>query len=355
MTMAASAKSAALLGLLLALPAAAAGPEEGIKTASEAAEMRVPDAVLVEIEGFTDPEGDIPCAANSFSSNWQYKFYSAASGDWLIVNACGTRFMNAAKHFPTVKADESVTRLPAVLAAPGSVLKKLRAAGILSGNGSAGSREILMTARNLPEKDGRPEGCYWLVSQGKAKALADCRNKKDWALGGGTGPKLISVVSKGKDTAGRYSGLAVKTVRRKAQEAQLYMIESLVDRTGSAKCIAPEDGWSYTFSSPEFSNTLTFRACKGKTAFEDIDFSGKTGAGKNLSPIPQPFKDSDFSLSKAPPGCVKDHSTISMKLQNFKQQFSPFAGHSLIWTADCGSLRYYIDGYTGQYLGPGKK
>lgn len=355
MTPVTAAKNAALLGLLLALPAAAAGPREGTATASGEAELRVPDAELVEIEGFTGPDGDIPCAARSFSSNWHYKFYSVSSGEWLIVNACGTRFMNAAKHFPAMKTEESVTRLPAAFSDPGSVLTKLQADGIFTGTGSSREREILMTVRNLPEKDGRPAGCYWLVSQGKAKALADCRNKKSWKLGAGTGPKLAAAFTKGKDTAGRYSDLALKTVRRKNPGAQLFTVESLVDRTGSAKCVGPEDGWSFNFNSPELSTNLIFHACNGKTAFEDIDFSGRGNAGKDLAPIPLPFKDSDFALSKVPPGCVSGHSTLSMKLQNFKPQFSPFAGHNLIWTVDCGSLRYYSDGYTGLYLGPGKK
>jgi len=343
MTLAASAKNAALLALLLALPAAGAGPKEGISTAAGEAEVRVPDAELVEIEGFASPDGDIPCAANSFSSNWHYKFYSGATGEWLVVNACGTRFMNAAKHFPARKDEESVTRLPAVFADPASVLKKMQADGVFTGTGSAREREILMKVRNLPETDGRPAGCYWLVSQGKARAAADCRNKTSWKLGEGTGPKLAAAFTKGKDTAGRYSDLAVKTARRKNPGAQLVAVEALVDRTGSAKCVGPEDGWSFIFSAPGLSGNLTFQACNGKTAMEEIDFSGRAGSGKNLAPIPLPFKDSDVSLAKAPQDCAKGHSTISMKLHNF------------IWTADCGSLRYYMDGYTGQYLGPGKK
>ena len=35
-------------------------------------------------------------------------------------------------------------------------------------------RDVLMNIRRLPAAEGRPEGCYWTVSRGKVKALADC-------------------------------------------------------------------------------------------------------------------------------------------------------------------------------------
>ena len=353
----APAKNAFILCLLLALPAGAAGPLEGIRTASDAAEVRVGDAQLVEIEGFTGPDGDIPCSARSFSNNWHYKFYSASSGEWLIINACGPEFMNAAKHFPDRKAEEPVTRLPASFAEPGSVLKKMGADGTFSGSGNAGERGILVQVRSLPEKDGRPAGCYWTVSQGKAKAMADCGNKKRWKLGGTAGARLAAGPAvKGKDTAARYAEQAVAAARRKYPGSQLMAVEALADRTGSAKCVGPDDGWAFTFSAPGTSTMSAFKACRGKTALEDIDFSGKlAGSVRNLAPFALPFKDSDFALSKVPADCVQNHSTISMKLQNFKPKYSPFAGHNLVWTVDCGSLRYYLDGFTGLYLGPGKK
>lgn len=348
-------KNTAILCLLLALPAGAAGPREGINTAAGEAEYRVPDAELVEIEGFTSPEGDIPCAPKSYSNNWHYKFHSPSSGEWLLVNACGPGFMNVAKSIPDRASEEPTKRLPAAFADPGTVLKKMAADGVFSGTGDARNREILMKVRNLPEKDGRPAGCYWAVSQGRAKALADCEAEKTWKTGGAAPKIAAGPPIKGKDTAGRYTRRAIEAARSKYPGAKLLAVESLVDKTGSSKCLIPDDGWTFIFYSPELSNTIPVGACKDKVSLGSMDFSGKLGKLNILDQMPQPFKDSDAALSAAPQACVKNYSTLTMKLQNFKPKFTPFAGHNLIWTVDCGSSRHLIDGYTGAYLGPGKK
>ncbi len=348
-------KNTAILCLLLALPAGAAGPREGINTAAGEAEYRVTDAELVEIEGFTSPEGDIPCAPKSYSNNWHYKFYSPSSGEWLLVNACGPGFMNVAKNIPDRASEEPTKRLPPSFADPGTVLKKMAADGVFSGTGDARNREILMKVRNLPAKDGRPAGCYWTVSQGRAKALADCEAEKTWKLGGAAAPKLAAGAAiKGADTAGRYTRLAVEAARRKYPGAQFLGVESLVDKTGSSKCLIADDGWAFIFYSPELSSSVTVGACKGKVALGGVDFSGKFSGISTLDMVPQQFKDSDAALTHVPPAC-RNYSTLTMKLKNFKPKFSPFAGHNLIWSVDCGSSRHLVDGYTGAYLGLEKK
>jgi hypothetical protein len=119
--------------------------------------------------------------------------------------------------------------------------------------------------------------------------------------------------------------------------------------------VSAEDGWSYVFSSPGMSTVSSFGGCRGKTGSEFVSFDGRNTAGMDsLDQITLPFKDSDFALSRVPKDC-RAYSTISMKLQKFKPRYSPFSGHSLIWTIDCGSLRYYVDANNGSYLGPGKK
>ena len=347
-------KNTAILCLMLALPADAAGPREGIGTAAGEAEFRVADAELVEIEGFTSPEGELPCSPRSYSNNWHYKFYSPSSGEWLLVNACGPDFMNVAKHIPNPVSEEPTKRLPASFADPGTVLKKMADDGVFRGAGDARNREVLMKLRHLPEKDGREAGCYWTVSRGKAKALADCEAGKIWKLGGGAATAAIAGPPiKGNDTAGKYPRLAIETARRRNPEARLMAVESLVDKTGSSKCVIPDDGWTFIFLLPYPSGAFTVGACKGKVA-RGVDAS-KFGRLNTLDPLPQQFKDSDLALAKVPPACVNNHSILIMKLQNFKPKFTPFAGHTLIWTVDCGSSRHLIDGYTGTYLGPGKK
>lgn len=350
--------SAALLAaLLLASPACAAAPGDGRATAAAEAGVRMEGAELVEIDGFTGPEGDIPCRVKSFSNAWHYKFHSA--GEWLIVNACGDNFINAAKHLPYMKGDEPRKKLPYTLAAPGAVLKKLAADGVFTPEPNPFSRDIQMRASVLPARDGRPEGCYWYVAQGKAKALADCAGENTWKLGGkaqaATKPAApVALAVKGKDTAGRYARQALDAVPPKAPGAKLVLIEALVDKTGSVKCMAPEDGWSYVFASRTLGGS-TFGGCRGKTGLELANFDGKSGGDLSLlDPITLPFKDSDFALAQVPKAC-REYSTISMKLRNFKPAHAPFSGHSLVWTIDCGSGRHLVDGNTGSYLGPGKK
>ncbi len=354
--MTAAAGGLAVLALLLAPQARAAGPAEGAPSARAEAEFRLPGAELVEIEGFASPAGDIPCGKRSFSNSWHYKFHAA--GDWLTINACADSVLNAAKHLPYSKTEEPRTKLASAYASPGEVLKKLAEDGNFSPVPNPLDRDILMRVRNLPAKDGRPAGCYWFVSQGKAKALADCAAEQTWNLAkagpaaagaGGTGPLV-----KGKDTAGRYLQAALDTMHKKTPGARLMMIEALVDKTGSTKCVDPKDGWSYVFASRTAPSA--FGGCAGKTAAEFVLFDGRSaGSMANMDPITPPFKDSDLALSRVPAPCRKNYSTISMKLRNFKPAAAPVAGHSLTWTIDCGSLRYYVDGHTGSYLGPGKK
>ena len=338
-----------------ALPAAAAGPAEGIATAREGAELRTEGPELVEIEGFAGADGEIPCSRSSYSNSWHYKFHSADG--WFLVNACGQNFLNTSKHTPYGKAGEPEKPLPASFAAPAEVLKKMAADGVFLPEPNPYDRDVLMNVRRLPAADGRPEGCYWTVSQGKVKALADCAAEKTWKLSGAR-PAAKAVAGgpavKGRDTAGRYAQEAVDTIRRKRPGARLMYIETLADRTGSAKCVIPEDGWSYVF----FHNggKSGFGACMGKTSAEYVSFDGSAGGEfDRLDPITLPFKDSDFALTRVPAGFVKSCSTISMRLQNFKPAFTPSAGHSLVWTLDCGSQRHLVDAQTGGYLGPAKK
>jgi|GEM_PF-1640519 len=344
--------------LLLALPAAASGPAAGIPAAKEAAELRLEGAQLVEIEGFAGTDGDIPCSRSSYSNSWHYKFYSA--GEWLLVNACGPNFLNAAKDAPYSTAGLPVKRLPASFAAPAQVLKKLADDGVFIPVPNQFDRDVLMNIRLLPAAGGRPAGCYWSVSQGKVKALADCAAEKTWKPGGPAGGGKAAAPGpavKGKDPAGRYVQLALDTIPRKNPGARLMLIESLVDRTGSARCIDAKDGWSYVFVTLATNSSSAFAGCQGKTAADYVLFDGgNTGALENLNPISPPFKDSDFALSQVPKkGCVGSYSTISMKLQNFKDGSAPVAGHNLVWTIDCGSQRHLVDAQTGSYLGPGQK
>jgi hypothetical protein len=345
--------AAALLAWLAPHAAFAAGPREGLSAAAEAAQARLPGSELVEVEGFTDPEGDIPCSAKALANVWHYKFYSEADAKWLVANSCGDIFMNAAENLPYLKSEEPTVPLPAEFADSTAVLEKLDKAGALQLPGGTSSREILMNVRILPAKDGRPAGCYWTVKAGKQKAFMDCAGKKHWAAPGPKGPALaVKPVTKGKDTAARYTKVLVEAVSRKYPGSVLMGIETLADRTGSAKCLTPGDGWTFIFHTQ--SGVVTAGGCKGKTVLTGLDFDGKYTVA-DLDALSENFKDSDFSLSQTPPACVGEHGTISMKLRSFKPKVTPFAGHSLIWTIDCGSLRYYVDGFTGKYLGPGKK
>ncbi len=349
--------SALAVLLLLAFPAAAAGPADGIAAAAEAALLRDGGGDLVEIEGFAGPDGNIPCSGKSYSNSWHYKFY--AGGDWLMVNACGPNVLNSSRHRPHSKTDEPDKRLPASFAPPAEVLTKLAADKIFTPVPNPYDRDVLMRIRLLPAKDGRPAGCYWYVAQGRAKALTDCDAAKAWKLGGapaGRAGKLQGPATKGIDTAGRYVQSALNAIPAKVAGARLMLIESLVDRNGSSKCIEPKDGWSYVFAVPGKGASSAFAGCRGKTTSDYVLFDGgNAGNLDKMDPISPPFKDSDFALSQVPKACVKNYSTISMKLQNFKARYALFAGHSLVWTVDCGSNRHIVDGHTGRYLGPGSK
>lgn len=350
--------AAGALWLLLALPAGAAAPAEGRGTAAAEAELRAEGAELVEIEGFAGPTGDIPCRGKSFSNAWHYKFFVPSSGEWLIVNACGDNFINAARHFPYMKSGEPTKKLPYAYAAPEAVLKKLKDDGLFTPEPNPFSRDIQMKLRILPAKDGRPEGCYWSVSQGKVKVLADCAGEKTWKLGkaapGAAKGKAPAV--KGKDAAFKYANLAVTTMRKKTPDAELMLVETLADRTGSTKCVDPKDGWSFVFASRASGATSLFSGCKNKTAAEYMLFDGQYSFDRNkTAPITLPFKDSDYALAQVPKDCVNNSATVSMKLKGFKPAHAPVAGHGQVWVIDCGSLRYLVDAQTGTYLGPGKK
>jgi hypothetical protein len=278
----------------------------------------------------------------------------------MLVNACGPNFINAAKDRPYGTAGLPVKRLPASFASAAEVLKKLAEDGIFLPAPNKFDRDVLMNIRYLPASGGRPEGCYWSVSQGRTKALADCAAEKTWKLGGpAAGVKTAAPAGptvKAKDPASRYVQLALDTIPRKKPGARLMLIESLVDRTGSTKCMAPEDGWSYVFVTLGSKAYSAFGGCEGKTAADYVQFDGgSAGTVENMEPISLPFKDSDFALSRVPKGCISGNSTISMKLQNFKTGSAPAAGHNLVWTIDCGSQRYLVDARTGSYIGPGKK
>lgn len=356
-------RAAALCALVLALtpPARAAGPADGRATASAEASLRAEGAELVEIEGFTGPDGDIPCKGNSFANAWHYKFYVPASGEWLIVNACGDNFINAAKNIPYMKSEEPDKKLPYSFAAPAAVLKKLEADGAFRAEPNPFSRDVRMLLRMMPAKDGRPAGCYWTVSQGKAKAMADCPAEKTWKIGKGAPAAAAAggapgTFVKGKDTAGRYAALALQVVRKKLPDAQLMAVETLADKTGSTKCVDQKDGWSFFFVSRSMGSTSTFGGCKNKTT---VDYMGFDGVGPQdlakLAPLSMPFKDSDLAISRVPGSCAAATPTISMKLKNFKPGHAPVTGHSMVWVIDCGSQHYYVDAQTGLYLGPAAK
>lgn len=346
------AAAAAALLAVLAPQARAYGPAAGIPAAEEAAGPRLEGAELVEIEGFAAPNGDIPCPRKTYSNTWHYKFHSG--GQWLIVNACGGDFLNAARHLTYSPSEEPTRRLPASFAAPAEVLKKLADEKAFTPvPNPLGDRDVLMRVRYLPQEKDRPAGCYWFVSQGKAKALTDCAAEKVWKLsapaqaaakGGAAGPAV-----KGKDTAGRYTDLALNTVRRKYPGARLMLVETLADRTGSAKCIEPKDGWSFVFAAG--ATPAVFGGCKGRTAAEYIVFDGQKPVDRTrTAEITLPFKDSDFALSQVPKSCAAGHATVSMQLVNFKPAYAPAAGHSEVWIIDCGTQRHYVDAQTGRYI-----
>ncbi|MDA8130164.1 MAG: hypothetical protein M0011_01535 [Elusimicrobia bacterium] len=348
--------AAVCLLLLLPLRAGAAAPDDGRADAAAAAGLRLEGPALVQIEGFTGPDGDVPCRPRSFSNTWHYKFRSG--GEWLTVDACGSDVINVSRDLSGGGPSE---KLPYRLAAPSKVLKKLAADGVFTAEADPYGRSVLMRAAVQPAKDGRPAGCYWHVSQGKAEALADCAGERTWkitaappkarAAGAASGDAV-----KGRDTAGRYSAKAVEAIRKQVPDARLMFVEALVDRTGSAKCMAPEDGWSFVFASRSMASQQAFGGCAGKTASQYVTFDGKgTSEMARLEPVSLPFKDSDYALSKLPKDVLKGYSTISMKLKNFKPAYAPVTGHSQVWMIDCGSLRYLVDARTGSYLGTAGK
>ena len=349
-------KAAAALLLFFQLRAAAAPPAEGKAAASAAAELRLGGAELVQIEGFTGPDGDIPCRPRSYSNTWHYKFRSG--GEWLTVDACGPDVLNVSRDLSVGEPSE---KLPYRVAEPSKVLKKLAAEGLFKPEPDPYGRSVLMRAAVLPAGDGRPAGCYWRVSQGKAAALADCSAEKAWKLSAAA-PKAKAQAgpegpaTKGRDTAGRYASLAVAEIRKKVPDAGLLFVEALADRTGSARCVAPEDGWSFVFGSRSMGSQQAFGGCAGKTSSQFVTFDGKgTSDLARLDPVTLPFKDSDHAVSRLPKGALGGCSTVSMKLKNFKPAYAPAAGHSQVWIIDCGSRRYLVDARTGSYLGPGKK
>ncbi len=340
--------------MLTAYSAQAAGALSGAAAASEAAELRAPGSSLVEIEGFAAPDGTIPCAKKSYSNSWHYKFYSG--GEWLLINACGGDFIDAAKDFPQDKDAEPTKPLPASFSDSREILKKLQKAGSFKGPSESYERDMLMRAAYLKEEGGRPAGCYWTVSRGKEKIFMDCEGKKQWSDGKKPATGAITAAVK-TDSAGKYSALAISTIRRKQPQAVLMEIESLVDKNGGAKCITAGegDGWNFVFYSPETRTNSTFTACRNKTLVQEGDFTGKYKYIRDFSAIPDQFKDSSEAILKLPSSCTAGHSALLMRLHKFKPGLTPVKGHDFMWIADCGQYRYYVDAYTGKYLSGGLK
>ena len=347
-----------LAALLLAAPAAAAGPADGRATAAAEAGLRLGGAELVEIEGFTSPDGSIPCSGRSFSNSWHYKFH--AGGEWLIVNACGENFINAARHNPYRSPEEPRKKLPYAFAGPAEVLRKMEKDGVFKPQPNPLSRDVLMRVRMLPAKDGRPEGCYWFASQGKAKALADCAGEKTWALGAPaatgkfkaqdpTAPRLKPRKAKSRLTAGRFIADALAMARAKSPGAYLMNIEGIVAADGSLDC-GPNIPMQFPFPLPEINNFgQTGASCSGRlSAFSLGDFDRGNNFA-SLAKAPDQFRDSDEAASVVPGKC--QHKRVVMKLRNYKPGKSPVPGHTFLWELHCGSQHHYIDAVKGLYLG----
>jgi hypothetical protein len=346
-----------LAALLLAAPAAAAGPADGRATAAAEAGLRLEGAELVEIEGFTAPDGGIPCSGKSFSNSWHYKFH--AGGQWLIVNACGEYFINAARHNPYRNTQEARQKLPCVFAAPADVLRQMEKDGVFKPKPNPLSRDVLMRVRMLPAEQGRPEGCYWFVSQGKTKALADCAGEKTWALGGQSKKKFKAAdaattrlkpkKAKNRLTAGKFMAGALALARAKSPGAYLINIEGIVTADGSLDC-GSDIPWQYTFAMPEINNfARTGADCGGRhSALSLGEFDrGKDFAG--LGKASAHFRDSDEAASVVPGKC--QHKRVVMKLRNYKPGKSPVPDHTFLWELHCGSQHHYIDAVTSLYLG----
>lgn len=355
--------------LLAALPAAsfAAGGGDGVAAAKGTAGARAPGYSLVEIEGFADWNGDIPCGKR-YSANWHYKFYSSSEASWFLVNACGGAVLNTAKHFPADAAAEPRTALPRLFMDSVGIMKKLKKEGLFTAKSTALDRDMYMRMAWLPEAGPRPAGCYWSVTRGKEKTLVDCDGLKrysaapppakaaaadaDGALAQAGGGKKV----KARDAAGRYVKVAIKAMQKRYPGSVLKAVESLVDKTGSAKCMAADDGWMFIFSMQNSKGeTEVLGGCKGKTEFIASDYSGKNNYVNAYAPLPDVFKDSDEAMGAVPAACLAGRSTAIMKLQNFKPKAAPVTGHTFIWQIDCGQKRYYVDAVTGRSLGEGRK
>ena len=346
-----------LAALLLAAPAAAAGPADGRATAAAEAGLRLGGAELVEIEGFTAPDGSIPCSGRSFSNSWHYKFHSG--GEWLNVNACGENFINAARHNPYRSTDEPRKKLPYAFAAPAEVLQKMEKDGVFKPIPNPLSRDVLMRLRMLPAAEGRPEGCYWFVSQGKAKALADCAAEKTWALeakaktrfkaADPAAPRLKPKKAKSRLTAGRFITAALAMARAKSPGAYLMKVEGIVATDGSLDCGA-NIPMQFIFALPEINNFgQTGADCSGKlSAFNLVDFD-RSNNFASLAKAPDQFRDSDEAASVVPEKCR--HKRVVMKLRNYKPAKSPVPGHTFLWELHCGSQHHYVDAVKGLYLG----
>ena len=335
--------------------ARAAGSRDGLATASAEAASRLSGAVLTEIEGFADTGGTIPCAGKSFSKTWHYKFYAASTREWLLVNACAGTFIDASKQVPSMDSDDPTSRLPAVFADSPEILKKLAATNAFRPAPNSLSRDILMNIRVLPKKDNRPAGCYWTVSQGKAKVVTDCDGKKVWSPAGATAPAAEEAKKiKAKDPAGKYTALANATAHTKYPGAVLMAVETMTDRNGSAKCVSDMDGWAFTFNQAGITHAATFKACRGKTSLDELGVGEAPPDFRKLSPLPDTFKDSDAAIAQIPKDSRAASSTFTMTLRKFKPGMSPVKGHSFIWEVDCGTLKYYVDAYTALYLGGGE-
>lgn len=331
------------------------------------AAARAPGSALVEIEGFADWNGDIPCGKR-YSNTWHYKFFSASDSSWYLVNACGDAVMNSAKHYPGDATAEPRTTLPRAFMNSADIIKKLKAEGMFKEKSKSLDRDMYMRMAFLPESGPRPAGCYWAVTRAKEKTLMDCEGtkrysaappppkaapeEKESALDQVGGGKKV----KGRDTAARYVKVAIKAMQKKYPGAVLKAVESLVDRTGSAKCIAADDGWSLIFSVPGMkTESPVLGGCKGKTEFMASDYSGKNSYVNAYAAMPDSFKNSDEAISVVPASCLAGHSTAIMKLQKFSPKASPVNGHTFIWQIDCGQKRYYVDAVTGLSLGEGRK
>lgn len=344
--------AAALLLCLACSPAMAAGPLEGISAAKDEAAMRYPGADLVEIEGFAGTDGDIPCAGSSFSNNWHYKFHS--SGGWAIVNACGPRVMNAATHYPSVPSAEPSQALPPSFLNSAALLRKLAKAGVFTPEPGGRDRDVLMNVRILPAKGERKAGCYWTVSQGPRKAIAACDGSGAAALSKAPAAqaKAARPLPKGgvQRAGAAAKGLAQALAVARAQHpgAKLVYAEALVSPKGLVNCAA-NFYWQYVFRLPGMgASGLVTAGCAAPGPL-DTDMDGRYSMAARSDLIPEQFVDSDYAADSMPQRC--GHATMTMRLQNFRAAETPVAGHTLLWTIECGIKKYYVDARTGNYLG----